>query len=530
MGGFTDYVEAFSALSAEDQAAVKQLVAAGTKGMRWIPNPGPQTEAFDCEADELLYGGQAGGGKTELIIGLSLTSHQESLVLRRTHAEADKLFDRYAAIIGHENGANRQKGWKIDGRNIEIGGVQLEKDKQKRKGVGKDLICFDELVDFTESQYVFISTWNRTTIPGQRCRVVSTTNPPTTPEGMWVIKRWAAWLDPKHPKPAKSGEIRWYVNISGQEQEVEGRGPYYDEGRQVLAKSRCFIRSTLEDNPDLAATDYGATLDSLPPEMRAAFRDGHFDAGLKDQPFQLIPTEWIRLAQKRWEEHPHPPNGVPMCAIGVDVSGGGSDPMMMAPRYDGWYPALIEIPAKSIPADSPGKFAAGQVIMIRRNQAIVVVDMGGGYGGSCYEQLKENLINAQAYKGAEKSVRRTNDGQLKFSNKRTEALWTFREALDPTQPGGSPIMLPPDQMLLADLATPTFKPERGELVAESKEDVCARLGRSPDRGDAVIMAWSAGPTYVTDGSIWQQAYAEEQGARHGMQKQAIMGRQGRRNR
>src|SRR3546814_3250182 len=56
----------------------------------------------------------------------------------------------------------------------------------------------------------------------------------------------------------------------------------------------------------------------------------------------------------------------------------------------------------------------------------------------------------------------------------------------------SPIALPPDPMLVADLTAPTFTvPPRG-IKVESKEDVCKRLGRSTDRGDAVVMAWSAG--------------------------------------
>src|SRR3546814_8203497 len=81
---------------------------------------------------------------------------------------------------------------------------------------------------------------------------------------------------------------------------------------------------------------------------------------------------------------------------------------------------------------------------------------------------------------------------LGFYNKRSETIWRFREALDPSQPGGSPIALPPDPMLVADLTAPTFTvPPRG-IKVESKEDVCKRLGRSTDRGDAVVMAWSAG--------------------------------------
>jgi len=525
MGALDEYIERLTALPKEQADKVVADALARVKDQMWIPNPGPQTEAYFSDADELLYGGEAGGGKTALVVGLSLTAHSRSLVLRRTNKEAEKLFDDYAKIIGHEEGCNRQKGWRINAKIIDIGGCEQEKDKQKRKGIPHDLKAFDELVDFTQSQYEFIIAWNRSVEPGQRCRIVATTNPPTSPEGMWVVKRWAAWLDPKHHKPAKSGELRWYTTVDGVEVEVEGRGPHWIDGRDVIAKSRTFIRARLDDNPDLTRTpDYAARLDALPQELREAYREGKFDASLRDQPFQAVPTEWVRMAMGRWDQSS--PNGVPMCAMGVDASGGGSDPMTIASRYDGWFAPIIEIPGKDIPLDRPGKFAAGQVVSYRRDRAIVIVDMGGGYGGPTYEQLKENGIECQSYKGSEASVLRTADGQLKFKNKRSAAIWRFREALDPSQPGGSPIMLPDDQMLLADLCTPTFKIERGEIIIESKEDVCARLGRSTDRGDAVVMAWSAGPTHITDGSMWA-ARIEERGL-NGRNPQVLMGRPNRR--
>jgi hypothetical protein len=37
----------------------------------WVPNVGRQSEAYDSLADELFYGGSAGGGKTELALGLA---------------------------------------------------------------------------------------------------------------------------------------------------------------------------------------------------------------------------------------------------------------------------------------------------------------------------------------------------------------------------------------------------------------------------------------------------------------------------
>ena len=130
--------------------------------------------------------------------------------------------------------------------------------------------------------------------------------------------------------------------------------------------------------------------------------------------------------------------------------------------------------------------------------------MGGGYGGPLYERLHENHVQAVPYKGAEKSVRRTKDGLLGFTNIRTQAYWQFREALDPTEPAGSPIRLQPHPGLLAQLVAVTFKITPNGIQAESKEDVCNKLRRSTDEADAVVMAWFAGPTAYTDGANWQE--------------------------
>ena len=78
----------------------------------------------------------------------------------------------------------------------------------------------------------------------------------------------------------------------------------------------------------------------------------------------------------------------------------------------------------------------------------------------------------------------------------------FREALDPGQPGGSPVALPPDPKLLADLTAPTFEPTPNGIKAEPKEKVCERLGRSTDRGDAVVMSWFHGPRHSTHAEDW----------------------------
>src|SRR5271169_5026912 len=199
--------------------------SAGTRSFAWVPNPGPQSDAYFCQADELFYGGQAGGGKTDLGLGLALTAHRRSLVLRRVNKDAVKLVERCAEILGHRNGYSGQlQRWRLGDRLIEFAGCEYEDDKQRFKGDPHDLIYFDEGTDFLASQYRFIIGWNRSVDEKQRCRVVVGSNPPTTPEGLWVIKHWAPWLDPLHPRPARPGKLRWYTAGSdGEDIEVDGR-------------------------------------------------------------------------------------------------------------------------------------------------------------------------------------------------------------------------------------------------------------------------------------------------------------------
>lgn len=484
-----EILKALGGLSLEQQEALYKEAMAATKDRLWVPNPGPQTEALLSEADELFYGGQAGGGKSDLEIGLALTEHHRSLILRRTNKEALGLVERIAEIVGNRDGWSGQQGiWRFPERTIEVSGCQLEEDKQKFKGSPHDLICMDEVSDFSRTQYEFITAWNRSTKAGQRCRIIAAGNPPTRPEGLWVLQRWAAWLDPRHPNPAKPGELRWYTTgDDGHEIEVDGPGPHLVGGEYVIARSRTFIPARLDDNPDLAATNYAATLAALPPELRAAYRDGRFDLGLQDGAYQVVPTSWIKAAQQRWT--PQPPANVPMCTIGVDVAQGGTDSTVLAIRHDGWFAPMIAVPGHLTPT---GSSVAGLVVQHRRDTAVVIIDMGGGYGGSALERLRDNGVETIGHKGAEASGARTKDRQFHFVNKRSEILWRFREALDPDQEGGSTIMLPDDPALVADLTAPTFEVVSRGIKVESKEDVCKRLGRSTDRGDAVVMAWSAG--------------------------------------
>jgi Terminase large subunit, T4likevirus-type, N-terminal len=481
-------------LSSDDGAALRALAAQGTGDIPWVPNPGPQTRAYWCEADELFYGGAAGSGKTAMALGLALTRHRRSLILRRINKDAVRLIEPLSEILGHRNGASLQPPrWRLPhpaggDRLIEFAGCEQEADKQRFKGDPHDLIYFDEGSDFLATQYRFIIGWNRSADPKQRCRVIVGSNPPTTPEGLWVIRHWSPWLDPLHPKPAQPGELRWFTSgPDGDDIEVDGPGPHLISGEQVRARSRTFVPGKLVDNPDLMRTGYAAVLAGLPEELRRAYRDGQFSASLKDDDYQVIPTAWIEAAQARWK--PTPPAFTPMMAVGVDVAQGGSDCTVIACRHGGWYATLVRKPGKET---RDGAAVASEIIRVRCDDCPVVVDVGGGWGGDTVARLKDNGIAVAGFNGSGGSIATTRNGALRFANKRAEAWWRFREELDPGQTGGSVIALPPDASIKADLAAPRWQLTSRGIQIEDKNEIRKRLGRSPDEGDAIVQALEPG--------------------------------------
>jgi hypothetical protein len=439
----------------------------------------------------LFYGGQAGGGKTMLLIGLSLTAHNKSLVLRRTNVECAKLVEEYAERLGTREGWNGQRGfWHHDNRLIEIRGCQHEDDKQKFKGGGRDLIGFDEITDFTETQFRFIKGWNRTAEKGQRVRVICTGNPPTRPEGFWVKNYWGAWLDKNHPKyPTPEGQLRWYTTIAGKDEEVDGPGPHIIPGetKPVTARSRTFIRARLEDNPDLEEQGYDSVLAGHPDVLRRAYRDGSFDIEFEDDDWQVIPTAWIDAAQERWTADGY--KGLSMTAMGIDPSGGGKDATVAAARYGTWYAPMITAKGEET---ADGSAMAGMIMRHRRDSCPIVIDVGGGYAGGMIVRLKDNAIAYHKFDGGGSSMASAQGSGLKFANKRAEAWWRFREALDPDQEGGSPVVLPPDTELRVDLASARYDLGPKGIILEAKDKIRARIGRSPDKGDAVVMCLSEG--------------------------------------
>ena len=490
-----DLLGRLDAMPDADKAALTKEVLAATANMKWVPNPGPQTEAYFSEADCLLYGGEPGGGKSQLILGLAFNEHRRSLVMRREYGDLERIIEDTLTIHGSRDGFNGSPPPRLrinEDQVINFRAAQRIGDEQGTMGQGRDLLGIDEATHFAESQVRFLMGWVRSEVDGQRCRTVLATNPPLTAEGLWVNKMFAPWLDPNYPKPAKPGELRWVVSDEdGNDLWVDGP----DDVRVINGKprkpmSRTYIPASVSDNPYYSGSDYERTLDALPEPLRSQLLGG-FRTTFKDDDFQVIPTAWIEAAQKRWTKDGF--KAYAMTAMAIDPADGGRDAQEIAFRYGPWFG---ELQTEKGPSTADPAKAFGFIMSQRRDNAPVVVGAGGGYGGKISLRLSDNEVPYVSFNEAGSSTKRAKGSNIPYANKRAEAWFGLRDELDPDQEGGSVIALPPDPELKADLAAVRYDANklqvRGVYQVEPKEDIRKRLGRSTGKGDAVVMCMYGG--------------------------------------
>lgn len=493
-----EILERVNSLTEEKQKEIILLAEQATKDMILVPNPGPQTMAYNSKADILLFGGTPGSSKSALGLGLALNPvHKNALIVRRQFADLSGLVDDAKRLLSQSgrglNGfvsGNRPSYTKPTGGKIYFEGLETKGGiDYGKQGRPFDLIYVDEGAQLPQEAVLMLVGWLRTVDPTQRTRLVIGTNPPLDSTGDWMCEFFAPWLDDTHANPAKCGELRYFImDESGQSQEVESEEEVVIDGKTYKPHSRSVIRSTHRDNPYIDSEAYEKKLQLIPEPQRSILLNGEFMNARGDQDFQVIPTQWVKDAVDRWKKHPYPPEGVPMCNIGVDIAMGGKDKTVISMRYDYWFDGLIKVEGKNTPY---GRDVAGHIIQNRRDNAEITLDMSGGFGSGAYECLIDNLGKnfIKSYKGGESTTKRTRDRQFSFFNVRSAAYYLFREALDPNQIGGACICLPDDRELISDLTAPTFQITTRGIQITPKNKLIEKMGRSPDCGDAVVMAF-----------------------------------------
>lgn len=231
-----------------------------------------QTVAHSIEVDELLYGGAAGGGKTDWLIAEVLAVLMEfpgsnGVIFRRTYPQLSelggieqRLLDRLPRSIGTYNATDHVWHFR-NGSKLRLAHCQTDRDVTKYQGAEWAVVGFDQVEQFTEFQYRYLL--HRLRVSGELAKTmeaagyvpkaIATANPGGVGHG-WVKRRWIDAF------PAGGVPFR----------------PAPDPVDDPNPGTRCYVPATVDDNPDVDPT-YAARLDRLPEDDRRAMRYGDWN-------------------------------------------------------------------------------------------------------------------------------------------------------------------------------------------------------------------------------------------------------------
>lgn len=245
-----------------------------------------QAEFLLSTEEEVFYGGAAGGGKSDALLMAALQYVEapwySALILRRTYPELTQeggLIDRSHEWLGETDAewSESRKQWTFPtGATLQFGHMEYEKDKYRYQGSAYHFIGFDELTQFTETQYRFMFRSLRKDADDWLPLRMRATGNPGGPGHDWVKERF-----------------------------IEG--------------DKRFIPSTWRENPYLDRESYERALNELDWITRRQLRDGDWYTNPQGGLFQ---RDWFSVH----DEAPRVVDAVRFWDLAATKPTGGSDP------------------------------------------------------------------------------------------------------------------------------------------------------------------------------------------------------------
>jgi predicted phage terminase large subunit-like protein len=273
-----------------------------TRYVRQSPEPPQHAFLYIDYVLEALYGGAAGGGKSSALLTAALqyvdVPGYSALLLRRSFrdlGQPDALVPRskewLSGTDAHWNDNDHR--WTFpSGATVTFGYLAHEDDKLQYQGAAFQFVGFDELTQFTETQYRYLFS---------RLRRPKLTDAATAAERERIERlgevplRMRAASNPGGPGHDWV-KLRFGLYREGEESGPAGSGPYIcHDPEWVREHGRVFIPARLDDNPHLDQKEYEESLAELDPVTRAQLRAGDWDAS---QPGDLFRRGWFDLCER----------------------------------------------------------------------------------------------------------------------------------------------------------------------------------------------------------------------------------------
>jgi len=218
-------------------------------------------------------------------------------------------------------------------------------------------------------------------------------------------------------------------------------------------------------------------------EDSVAYRQHVLGEFAEDAEGSLIPLAWLEAAVRRWYERRDNPSRQ-LIRVGVDVGSHGKSNTVLASLYDDWWVGPLDVMTKP---DTDA--TAGRIIEKVRDAPDVPVNVDAAGVGVGAADVAKNLGANINFVHVSSHTRETDkSGELRFNNERSLYYWKLMERLNPNlYPEEELLALPDDQELISELAAVTWTQLASGRKVTGKDDIKKKLGRSPDKADAVML-------------------------------------------